>query len=112
MMNSLPASFSTCPMPGVKNSNTIEPSSVSPPMARSRSDRLATPDPPPSTDLPVLERLAIADLRSVRTQERQSMRCRKPDQAKTQPNHSQPHRAPEEVDDPRDEVGGGEHDGD
>src|SRR5215475_3597050 len=93
MMNSQPTSFSTCPMPGVKNSNTIEPSSVSLLMALSRSHRLA-------------------DLRSVRTQKCQSVRCGKSDQAKDEPNHSQPHCTPEEIDHPRDEIGGGEHDGD
>src|SRR5262245_21817154 len=110
MMNSQPTSFSTCPMPGVKNSNTIEPSSVSLLMALSRSDRLATSILPPSTDHAGRHRLA--DLRSVRTQKCQSVRCGKSDQAKDEPNHSQPHCTPEEIDHPRDEIGGGEHDGD
>src|SRR5215471_9844886 len=111
MMNWQPASFSTWPMPGVKNSNTIAPGSVSPLRALSRSDRLATSILPQSTDQAGAA-LSTGTARSMRTQERQSVRCRKPDQAKEQPDRSQPHRTPEEIDDPRYEVGGGEHDGD
>src|SRR5262249_39794416 len=105
MMNSQPASFSTCPMPGVKNSNTIEPGSVSPLVALSRSDRLATSIlsqfDRPCGDAALWASTGAADLRSMRTQERQSVRCGEPDQAKEEPNHSHPRRAPEEIDDPR-----------
>src|SRR5262249_31854286 len=99
MMNSQPTSFSTCPMPGVKNSNTIEPSTVSPLMALSRSDRLATL---------ILLASAGMDARttpSMCAEERQRMGRHQTDQTKQEANRPQPNRTPQQMHDPGDEIG-------
>src|SRR6516225_2542279 len=117
MMYSQPASLSTWAMPGEKNSNTIEPSTVSPLMARARSDRFATADPPFPGWSSQQPGVAAATRRppalpSGSAQKRQRVGCGYAKQTEQEPDHSQPSRTPEEIDDARDEIGGGEHDGD